>query len=86
MAALARRLAKAALFACLFLVSMRYIHTYPLPITVDQQQRLIDIAAIFGVVDTEGFYLSVVTIVNLLAAATEYWVIMAVYRGYSRKP
>jgi len=68
------------LFIGLFLVSMRFIHTYPLPMPVNQQHYLIAISEIFGVRDYDGFYLSAVTLINLIAACIEYALIMRVWK------
>jgi hypothetical protein len=85
MATLVRRIFKVALFVGLFLLSMRYIHTYPLPMTLPQQNYLIVISGKFGVRDYEGFYLSAVAIVNLIVAAFEYVTIMKLWHRYRTK-
>ncbi|WP_028232335.1 hypothetical protein [Paraburkholderia mimosarum] len=79
MATLARRIFKVLLFASLFVVSMRFVHTYPLPMTTDQQQRLLELSSRFGVSDSETFYLAVVAVINLLLAALEYLLMMKLW-------
>lgn len=69
MATLARRIFEMLLFVGLFVVSMRFVHTYPLPMTTDQQQRLLELSSKFEVTDSEAFYLSVVVAFNLLLAS-----------------
>jgi hypothetical protein len=85
MATLARRVLKMLLFIGLFLTSMRFVHTYPLPMPIDQQQYLIEISEMFGVRDYEGFYLSAVTIVNLIVTIVLYVMIMKIWRRYWSK-
>jgi len=53
--------------------------------TTQQQQRLIEISSVFGVQDTEGFYLSVVAIANVLIASIEYRLITKTWRRYREK-
>ncbi|MFD1554475.1 hypothetical protein ACFSHT_02385 [Paraburkholderia silviterrae] len=83
MATLVRRISKVILFVGLFLVSMRFIHTYPLPMPVNQQHYLIAISQMFGVRDYDGFYLSAVALVNLIVASIEYALIMKVWKYVS---
>jgi len=85
MATLARSAFKVLLFVGLFAVSMRFVHTYPLPMTTSQQQCLLEISEKFGVSDPEGFYLSVVAVVNLMLAAIEYWLMGKLWRRYLEK-
>jgi hypothetical protein len=85
MATLARRVFKILLFIGLFLASMRFVHTYPLPMPADQQAYLIEISETFGVKDYEGFYLSAVTIVNLIVAIVLYVMTMKIWRRYRSK-
>ena len=53
MATLVRRIFKTLLLCGLFFLSGRYVHTYPIPMTPDQQQQLIVISEKFGVDDYE---------------------------------
>ncbi|WP_414445250.1 hypothetical protein [Burkholderia sp. 22PA0106] len=85
MATLARSAFKVLLFVGLFAVSMRFVHTYPLPMTTSQQQRLLEISETFGARDPEGFYLSVVAVINLMLAAIEYSLIGTLWRRYLEK-
>lgn len=52
---------------------------------IDQQQYLIEISEMFGVRDYEGFYLSAVTIVNLIVTIVLYVMIMRNWRRYWSK-
>lgn len=63
---------KALLFFCLFWISVRYIHTYPIPLPPDHQQILLVLSRKLGIVDPGDLYVSAVITVNLLAALMEY--------------
>lgn len=72
MGPLVRRCAKALLFTGLFLVSVRFVHTYPIPMPVSQQHVLFELSEKFGVADPEMFYIYVAVLTNLGLAALEY--------------
>ncbi|WP_395063424.1 hypothetical protein [Paraburkholderia silvatlantica] len=55
MGTLAPKAAKVLLFCALFLLAGRYVHTYPMPMTLQQQHYLIVISEAFGVADYELF-------------------------------
>ncbi|CAN0619883.1 conserved protein of unknown function [Burkholderia multivorans] len=85
MVALARSLLaiifKIALFVSLFVISMRFIHTYPLPMPLDQQHQLLMVSRNLSIRDPDDLYLSVVVVVNLVAAAIEYTLLMKIWRS-----
>ena len=54
MATLARRMLRLLLFFGLFFLAVRFVHTYPIPMTQDQQQHLIVISEEMGVRDAEA--------------------------------
>ncbi len=89
MVALARSLLaitfKIALFIGLFVISMRFIHTYPLPMPPDQQHQLFMVSRKLGIRDPDDLYLSAVAIVNLAAAAIEYTLLMKLWRSVKIK-
>lgn len=72
--------AKFFLFVGLFVLSMRFIHTYPLPMPPDQQHQLFAISQKLGIRDPDDFYLSAVSIVNLIAATIEYALSIRLWR------
>lgn len=82
MATLVRRISKTLLFCGLFFLSGRYVHTYPLPMTPDQQQQLIAISEKFGVDDYELFYMGAMALVDLAAAILAYMLIMKLWRFF----
>jgi hypothetical protein len=73
------------LFVGLFVLSMRFIHTYPLPMPPDQQHQLFVLSRKLGIRDPDDLYLSVVAIVNLIAAAIEYTLLMRLWRMVKMK-
>lgn len=82
MGKIARRSFKIVLFSGLFLLAGRYVHTYPLPMTLRQQHYLIVISEKFGINDYESFYINVMMIVDLVVAIVAYKLIMKTWRYY----
>lgn len=75
-----RRLCKISLFFVLFLLSERYVHTYPLPMTLEQQRVLIEISDKLGLTDYELFYICAITSIDLIVAIALYVLIMKIGR------
>lgn len=71
---------KAILFVSLFSLSIRFIHTYPLPMPPEHQHQLFVLSQKFGIRDPGDLYLSAAVIVNLIAAAIEYTLLMRLWR------
>jgi hypothetical protein len=82
MATLARRTIKVLLFCALFLLAGRYVHTYPLPMTQQQQHYLILISEKVGVSDYELFYIVAMVVIDLIVALMGYIVIVRLWRRY----
>jgi len=84
LATLARRVAilslKSALFIGLFLLATRYVHTYPTPLTLRQQEILIGVSDWLGVRDYDGLYVFSMAALDLLVAIVAYKVIMKLWR------
>jgi hypothetical protein len=76
---------KMFLFIGLFVLSMRFIHTYPLPMPHDQQHQLITLSRKLGIRDSDDLYLSAVAIGNLVIATIEYVLIVTLWRHYWTK-
>lgn len=76
---------KVSLFLGLFLLSMRLIHTYPLPMPPEHQRILFALSQELGVRDPDDLYISTVAIVNLFAAAVEYRLLMKLWRKAKTK-
>lgn len=71
---------KLLLFVGLFVLSMRFIHTYPQPMPPDQQHHLFAIARKLDIRDPDDLYLSTVAIVNLFAAIIEFKLLMRLWK------
>jgi hypothetical protein len=82
MSTLVRRAFKVFLFCVLFLLAGRYVHTYPMPMTRQQQHYLIVISESFGVDDYEMFYIAVVVFIDLIVAIAVYMLILKLGRRY----
>lgn len=85
MATLARRIPKLILFAGLLFLSIRYVHTYPIPMTQDQQQRLIVISEKLGVRDAEALYIFTMCFIDLVVTTLTYRAIIRVSRFMARR-
>jgi len=70
---------KLLMFVGLFVLSMRFIHTYPQPMPPEQLQYLFAISRTLGLRDPDDFYLSAVAIVNLIAATVEFKLLMRLW-------
>lgn len=80
MAILVRRICKPLLFFALFLLSVRYVHTYPLPMTPEQQHILIAISDKLGVTDCELLYIGATTAIDLIVTIVLYAMVMKTWR------
>jgi hypothetical protein len=68
------------LFVGLFVLSVRFVHTYPLPMPPEHQHQLFVLSQKLGVRDPENLYLFAEVIVNLIAAAVGYMLLMRLWR------
>lgn len=84
MAKLARRILRLMLFAGLLCLSVRYVHTYPIPMTQDQQQDLIVISERLGVRDAEALYIFTMCFIDLVATLLAYGMIVKLLRRLGR--
>lgn len=82
---IARKLMKAVLFIGLFLLSIRYIHMYPVPMTETQLVVWYSISDRLGIRDPEDLYISVMLILELLATVAAYVLILKSWR-FLRRP
>lgn len=80
MATLARKLLKAVLFIGLFLLSVRYVHTYPVPMTERQLEVWFSMSDRLGIRDPEDLYISVMLILELLTTVAAYVLILKYWR------
>lgn len=80
MATLARRLFKTVLFLGLFLLSVRYVHTYPVPMTEEQLGILLAICDALDIRDPENLYIPAMLVLELLTTITVYILIIKSWR------
>jgi hypothetical protein len=85
MATLVRRAFKVFLFCALFLLAGRYVHTYPMPMTRQQQHYLIVISESFGVDDYEMFYILAMVVIDLAVSIAVYVMLLKLWRRYRMK-
>lgn len=76
---------RVVLFIGLFLISIRFIHTYPQPMPFDQLQKLYAISEKLSIRDPGDLYVSALLIVNICAAAVEYKLLILLWGKYRRR-
>lgn len=76
---------KIVFFVVLFVLSVRFIHTYPLPMPPDHQHKLSMLSQRMGIIDPGNLYVSAVGIVNIIAATVEYRLLMRFWRKMQRR-
>ena len=81
MAILVRKVVKGLLFVSLFLLSIRYVHTYPLPMPNDQVEWWFVFSDKFGIDDVEGFCLSVTTLTDLIVSIFVYLGVLKLWKN-----
>ncbi|NML31060.1 hypothetical protein [Paraburkholderia antibiotica] len=84
MAILVRRILKLCLFAAFFVLSVRYVHTYPLPMPMEQQGILIEISDRLGVADYELLYIIAMTALDLIVTIMLYALTIKLWRMWRR--
>lgn len=82
MATLARRLMKTVLFVGLFLLSVRYVHTYPVPMPESQLAVLLSICDRVEIRDPDDLYIPVMLILELLTTVAAYVLILKSWRFF----
>jgi hypothetical protein len=85
MAALARRATTVLLFCGLYFLAVRYVHTYPMSMTLRQQHYLIVISEKFGVAGYEMFYIVAMMVIDLIVTIAAYLILVRLWRHYRTK-
>ncbi|MCI4237519.1 hypothetical protein F6X50_17735 [Dickeya dianthicola] len=85
MVTLARRACKTLLFITLFFLSVRYVHTYPIPMPKEQVALLFKLSATLGIRDPEDLYISSMLIIELITTIVVYILIIKAWRRYNNK-
>jgi hypothetical protein len=73
------------LFAGLFFLAVRFVHTYPIPMTVSQLDSWFALSEKFGIRDPEDLWLFVMLVVDLIVAIIAYVVIMKLWNIYEER-
>lgn len=77
---LVRRSVKTILFVALFLLSVRYVHTYPEQMPENQQRILFTITDKLGFRDPDDFYILAMTVLDLITTIIAYRLIVKLWR------
>lgn len=85
MATLVRRLTKVTLFVGLFLLSVRYVHTYPLPMPENQLSAWLSVSKRMGIRDPDDLYIPVMLIAEFLVTFFLYVTIVRLWRYHWAK-
>jgi len=85
METLVRRLFKVALFLGLFILAIRYVHTYPDPMTESQLLVWWNASEWLGIRDPEDLYFVVWVTIQLIVTIVMYLAIMKLWRRYHTK-
>ncbi|CAB3793525.1 hypothetical protein LMG28688_03729 [Paraburkholderia caffeinitolerans] len=83
MATLVRWLFKTILFIGLFLLSVRYVHTYPLPMPENQLSAWLSTANRIGIRDPDDLYIPVMLVIEFIVALLAYTAIIKLWRRYN---
>ncbi|OAJ54152.1 hypothetical protein A6V36_17895 [Paraburkholderia ginsengiterrae] len=76
MATLVRKVFKCFLFIGLLILSVRYVHTYPQPMTENQLHWLLVICQKLGIHDPDNLYIPAMMVLEVIAAIMAYLLIM----------
>lgn len=79
-----KALLKLFLFAGIYLLTLRFVHTYPLPMPPSQQRTLFALARRLGIRDPDDLYLYGFAVVDFIIAIVIYLLAMKLYRIASR--
>ncbi|TYL42939.1 hypothetical protein FDP13_09455 [Dickeya sp. ws52] len=79
------RMIKTLLFIVLFFLSVRYVHTYPIPMPKEQVTLLFKLSAALGIRDPEDLYISSMLIIELITTIAAYILIMKAWQRYNNK-
>ncbi|WES90704.1 hypothetical protein OHJ28_02485 [Dickeya fangzhongdai] len=82
MTAFTRRALKTILFIALVFLSIRYVHTYPVPMTKDQVTLLFRLSDALSIRDPEDLYISAMMVIELITAILAYLLIIKLWRYY----
>jgi hypothetical protein len=85
MATLARRGFKVLLFIGLFILSVKYVHTYPQPMTESQLHLLLGICSRLGIHDPDDLYIPAMMVVEFVVTVIVYALVLKLWHRYRSK-
>ncbi|MCG5078059.1 hypothetical protein L5014_32790 [Paraburkholderia sp. RG36] len=85
MATLARRFIKVVLFVGLFVLSVRYVHTYPLPMPESQLSVWLSVSNRMGIRDPDDLYIPVMILIEVIVTIFLYAAIVKLWRHFWTK-
>ncbi|AHK18685.1 hypothetical protein [Yersinia similis] len=86
MATLVRRLLKVLFFIGLFILAVKYIHSYPYPMPESQLQHWFSISEFLGFSNPEDIYFPAMLVLDIIVASLAYVFIMkGFYKFRTRK-
>ena len=79
-----KTLFKLVLFAGIYLLTLRFVHTYPLPMPPTQQHILFALSRGLGIRDPDDLYLYGFAVADLIIAIVIYFAVVKLSRMASR--
>ncbi|WP_219952505.1 hypothetical protein [Dickeya zeae] len=76
------QLVKILLFLIIYIVSLGYIHPYPITFTRSMTDQLVTVANYLGFSDPEWFYLLTVLMINMMITVVLYGLSMRAWKYY----
>ena len=68
----------------LFLLAIKYIHPYPVPLSKEHQHILMKMSEFFGVDDAEEFYIATITFIEFILAMTTFFIVKYLIMNFPR--
>ncbi|UJR53000.1 hypothetical protein [Dickeya zeae] len=76
------QLVKTLFFLTLYVISLHYVHPYPITFTHGMTDRLVTVANYLGFSDPEWFYLLAVLMINMMLTVVLYGLSMRAWKYY----
>ncbi|UUE10468.1 hypothetical protein NMX13_02350 [Dickeya zeae] len=76
------QLVKILFFLILYVISLHYIHPYPITFTRSMTDQLVTVANYLGFSDPEWFYLLAVLMINMMITVVLYRLSMRAWKYY----
>lgn len=72
-------------FVGIYILTLRFVHTWPLPMPADQQHMLFMLSRRLGIRDPDDLYIGGFALVDLIIAVVVYRAVMKLWRCYRQK-